>query len=95
LSPHATRVNTTDAVRKAYIVQYCHADAVGYLGDGTGGRGEPIPQDDADRQLPLLVGGAAVPSAGTGPTDPSPSTGLAPDFGALAPKSGARTNRRL
>lgn len=61
LSPHATRVNTTDAVRKAYIVQYCHADAVGYLGDGQGGPGEPVPQDDPARQLPLLVRGAPVP----------------------------------
>ena len=57
LSPHATRVNSTDAVRKAYIVQYCHADAVGYHGDGRGGPGEPVPQDDPARQLPLLVGG--------------------------------------
>ncbi len=30
LSPHATRVNTTDEVRRAYIVQYCHADAVAH-----------------------------------------------------------------
>lgn len=28
LTPHATRVNTTDEVRKAYIVQRCHAVAV-------------------------------------------------------------------
>ena len=64
LSPHATRVNTTGAARKAYIVQYCHADAVGYLGDGAGGRGDPVPQDDATRQIALLVGGAAVRGGG-------------------------------
>lgn len=64
LSPHATRVNTTDAVRKAYIVQYCHADAVGYLGDSDGRPGEPVPQDDSARQLPLLVSGVPVPPGG-------------------------------
>jgi ectoine hydroxylase-related dioxygenase (phytanoyl-CoA dioxygenase family) len=60
LSPHATRINTTDAVRKAYIVQYCHADAMGYLGDGSGGRGDPRPQADPDRQFPVVSGGAVV-----------------------------------
>ena len=61
LSPHATRVNTTDAVRKAYIVQYCHADAVGHLGDGTGGPGAPLPQTDPDRQFPVVAAGALLP----------------------------------
>lgn len=62
LSPHATRVNTTDAVRKAYIVQYGHADAVGYVGDGSGGPGAPKPQDDPERQFPVVRGGALVPA---------------------------------
>ena len=61
LSPHATRVNTTDAVRKAYIVQYCHADAVGYLGDGTGGAGVPVAQADPARQFAVVSGGSLVP----------------------------------
>ena len=61
LSPHATRVNTTDDVRKAYIVQYCHADAVGYLGDGADGRGDPVPQTDPDRQFPVVAAGALLP----------------------------------
>ncbi|MEZ5382199.1 MAG: phytanoyl-CoA dioxygenase family protein [Microthrixaceae bacterium] len=46
LTPHATRVNHTDRVRKAYIVQYCHGDAVGYTGDGQGGPGDPHPQNE-------------------------------------------------
>jgi len=33
LTPHATRVNTTDDVRRAYIVQYCHDGAIVLEGD--------------------------------------------------------------
>jgi phytanoyl-CoA hydroxylase len=63
LSPHATRVNTTDHVRKAYIVQYCHADALGYHGDASGAPGDPLPQTDPERQFPVVDAGALVPPA--------------------------------
>jgi ectoine hydroxylase-related dioxygenase (phytanoyl-CoA dioxygenase family) len=37
LTPHATRRNTTDAVRKAYIVQYAPDGAVAHFGDPASG----------------------------------------------------------
>jgi phytanoyl-CoA hydroxylase len=37
LTPHATKRNTTDAVRKAYIVQYAPDGAVAYHGDPAAG----------------------------------------------------------
>jgi ectoine hydroxylase-related dioxygenase (phytanoyl-CoA dioxygenase family) len=55
LTPHATGVNITDDVRKAYIVQYCHGDAVIVHGDG---RREP--QTDPARQFPVVSGGELV-----------------------------------
>jgi ectoine hydroxylase-related dioxygenase (phytanoyl-CoA dioxygenase family) len=37
LTPHATKRNTTDEVRRAYIVQYAPAGAVAYYGDAIAG----------------------------------------------------------
>jgi ectoine hydroxylase-related dioxygenase (phytanoyl-CoA dioxygenase family) len=59
LTPHFTGPNTTDAVRKAYIVQYAPAGMRTVEGDWQGG-GEPTgtaPCDDPDRQFPVLRGG--------------------------------------
>jgi ectoine hydroxylase-related dioxygenase (phytanoyl-CoA dioxygenase family) len=59
LTPHFTGPNTTDAVRKAYIVQYGPADMAVVEGDWQGG-GEPtgaVPCDDPDRQFAVLRGG--------------------------------------
>jgi phytanoyl-CoA hydroxylase len=61
LSPHATRVNTTAEVRKAYIVQYCHADAVAYARGESGAVGVPTPQTDPRRQFEVVRGGDLVP----------------------------------
>ena len=55
LTPHFTGRNRTDAVPKAYIVQYCHDGAVAHLPDRTGEMGPPAAQDDPDRQF-LVVG---------------------------------------
>lgn len=52
LAPHRTGPNLTDAVRKAYILQYAPDGAVVRLPDG-----QAIPQDDPQRQFPVLVGG--------------------------------------
>jgi phytanoyl-CoA hydroxylase len=56
LTPHRTGPNTSDAVRKAYILQYAPEGAVVLRGD----EGTPEPQDDADRQFPVVVGGHPV-----------------------------------
>ena len=60
LTPHLTGPNTTDAVRKAYILQYAPAGAEILLGDP----GEPPtgrePADAADRQPPLTRDGEVV-----------------------------------
>lgn len=62
LTPHLTGPNTTDAARKAYIVQYGRAGMRVVEGDWLGG-GEPTaskPCDDPNRQFPVLRGGTAV-----------------------------------
>ena len=61
LTPHLTGPNTTDAVRKAYILQYAPAGAEILRGDPHAG--PPTGRDacDApDRQYPVVVGGAPV-----------------------------------
>lgn len=60
LTPHATARNTTDDIRKAYIVQYAPEGAVAFHGDGTGGRGDPVPQTDERRQFPVVRAGEPV-----------------------------------
>jgi ectoine hydroxylase-related dioxygenase (phytanoyl-CoA dioxygenase family) len=66
LTPHLTGPNTTDEVRKAYILQYAPAGAEVLRGDPH--EGAPTHRDAcdaADRQYPVVVGGVPVaPSAG-------------------------------
>jgi phytanoyl-CoA hydroxylase len=55
LTPHLTGPNTTDAVRKAYILQYAPAGAEVLRGDPA--TGDPLRReraDDPDRQYPVL-----------------------------------------
>jgi ectoine hydroxylase-related dioxygenase (phytanoyl-CoA dioxygenase family) len=54
LTPHATGPNTTDGIRKAYIVQFA-PDGACVLADGN-----RITQDDADRQYRILHSGEPV-----------------------------------
>ena len=53
LTPHRTGPNATDAVRKAYIVQYAPSDAM-VVETGSGRR---VPQTDERRQFEVLRGG--------------------------------------
>jgi phytanoyl-CoA hydroxylase len=55
LTPHTTGPNTSDAVRKAYIVQFARDGAVVHT-DGQ----PPVPQNDPARQFPILVAGERV-----------------------------------
>jgi hypothetical protein len=55
LTPHATRRNGTDAVRKAYIVQYVPDGAVARDGDPAGGPGRPRTLEDPVLNELLLV----------------------------------------
>lgn len=57
LTPHRTGPNLTDAVRKAYIVQYAPDGA---RVPEAGGAGRSGLQDDPDRQFPVLAGGRPV-----------------------------------
>ncbi len=62
LSPHLTGPNTTDAVRKAYILQYAPDGAQVLQGDPS--KGPPTRQalaNDPLRQFPVLVDGQRVP----------------------------------
>jgi ectoine hydroxylase-related dioxygenase (phytanoyl-CoA dioxygenase family) len=52
LTPHATGPNRSDAVRKAYIVQFAPEGAEGVAADGTRSR-----VADPQRQFPVLVAG--------------------------------------
>lgn len=67
LTPHLTGPNVTDAVRKAYILQYAPDGAAVLLGDPSGG--EPVSRvlaDAAGRQFPILSGGEPVDGYGPG-----------------------------
>jgi phytanoyl-CoA hydroxylase len=58
LTPHATGHNTTDGIRRAYILQYAPDGAECLRGDPDAGL--PVardPQDASDRQFPVLVRG--------------------------------------
>jgi phytanoyl-CoA hydroxylase len=62
LTPHFTAANTTDEVRKAYIVQYAPAGAVAYRPQPDGSRGPAEPQDNERLQFPVVSGGRLVPA---------------------------------
>ena len=59
LTPHRTRANTTDGVRKAYIVQYA-PDGVDHVGSDDEGEEIRLPANDPERQFPVLVDGQPV-----------------------------------
>jgi phytanoyl-CoA hydroxylase len=61
LTPHRTGPNTTDEVRKAYILQYAPdgARVVAEGDDAAAGR----PCDDPDRQFLVLRDGRPVPAS--------------------------------
>jgi ectoine hydroxylase-related dioxygenase (phytanoyl-CoA dioxygenase family) len=58
LTPHRTGPNRTDAVRKAYIVQYAPDGARAVAAGAAGERGTPC--DHPDRQYPILRDGRAI-----------------------------------
>jgi ectoine hydroxylase-related dioxygenase (phytanoyl-CoA dioxygenase family) len=62
LSPHLTGPNTTDAVRKAYILQYAPDGASVLRGDTSAPATERVPADDPTRQFRVLAGGEPVTS---------------------------------
>ena len=57
LTPHYTERNTTDDVRKAYIVQYAPDGAVAYRPQADGSRGPAEPLDDERRQYAVVRDG--------------------------------------
>jgi phytanoyl-CoA hydroxylase len=64
LTPHLTGPNTTNQVRKAYILQYCPTGSA--ILQGTPSDGPPTgaePCDDPSRWLPVTRGGLPVASA--------------------------------
>jgi ectoine hydroxylase-related dioxygenase (phytanoyl-CoA dioxygenase family) len=62
LTPHFTAPNTTDAVRKAYIVQYAPSGAVAYRPRPDGSRGPAEPQDNERLQFAVVRAGTVVPA---------------------------------
>ena len=61
LTPHMTGPNRTDAVRKAYILQYAPAGAQVLRGDPRAGAAtERVACDEPTRQFPVLRGGKDV-----------------------------------
>ncbi len=56
LTPHCTGSNTTDDVRKSYIVQYAPDGAI--IHRRNDGGYDPLTADAPERQFPVLVGGA-------------------------------------
>ena len=63
LTPHMTGPNTTDEVRRTYILQYA-PDGAERL-DGDPSKGSPTGrsrQNHPDRQFPVVVGGEPVPA---------------------------------
>ncbi len=60
LSPHLTGPNTTDAVRKAYILQYAPDGARALKGDQHHPPVSSSPADDPVRQFPVVIDGRPV-----------------------------------
>jgi ectoine hydroxylase-related dioxygenase (phytanoyl-CoA dioxygenase family) len=71
LTPHLTGPNSTDAVRKSYILQYAPAGAQVLRGDPAVGPPTHREACDApDRQYPVLRGGRPVEAGGRPPGQP-------------------------
>ena len=60
LTPHKTGPNTTDGVRKTYILQYAPHGADVLEGDVTAAPTGRVRQDDPERQYPVVEGGVPV-----------------------------------
>ncbi|MEI7593662.1 MAG: phytanoyl-CoA dioxygenase family protein [Actinomycetes bacterium] len=60
LSPHLTGPNTTDSIRKSYILQYAPEGARSLTGDITDPPTASALADDPVRQFPILVDGKPV-----------------------------------
>jgi phytanoyl-CoA hydroxylase len=60
LTPHLTGPNTTEAVRKAYILQYAPSGACALRGDPRQEPTERVPCDEPSRQYEVLRGGRPV-----------------------------------
>jgi len=63
LTPHRTGPNQTDAVRKAYIVQFA-PDGARTVSLGDDGARRVVPCDHPERQFPILRNGSPVIAAG-------------------------------
>jgi len=66
LTPHLTGPNTTESVRKAYILQYAPTGSMILRGDPRQDPSERVPADDPDRQYEVLRGGRPVTPAPLG-----------------------------
>jgi ectoine hydroxylase-related dioxygenase (phytanoyl-CoA dioxygenase family) len=60
LTPHTTEANTTDGIRKGYLILYARPGTVVYAGSPDEPRPEPQPQNDPRFQFPVLRGGRPV-----------------------------------
>ena len=60
LTPHSTGPNRTDAVRKAYIVQFAPSGAAVLRPGADGSPGAPVPADDEGRQYEVVRAGEPV-----------------------------------
>jgi ectoine hydroxylase-related dioxygenase (phytanoyl-CoA dioxygenase family) len=60
LTPHSTGPNRTDAVRKAYIVQFAPSGAEVVRPEPGGEPGLRVPADDGGRQYEVVRGGEPV-----------------------------------
>lgn len=61
LTPHMTPANLTDAVRKAYILQYIPTGAVTLEGSADAAPPRCVPTDDPQRQFPVVRDGRPPP----------------------------------
>lgn len=71
LTPHSTGPNRTDAVRKAYIVQFAPDGARVIRPQVDGTPGVAVTADEASRQYEVVRGGEPVASQGGGGGNPS------------------------
>jgi ectoine hydroxylase-related dioxygenase (phytanoyl-CoA dioxygenase family) len=60
LTPHRTGPNRTDGVRSSYILQYAPDGAEALQGDPARAPTSRVPQDDPDRQFPVVRDGRPV-----------------------------------